>query len=102
MIQTFATSVCVALALSAQQPPQSPPSVPLRFAGFAASFAPDGTFTLEGSGWPTFKGTWKAVGAEVEIATTGGPPACAKPARYRIRTPVPRSTSCRMSVSRAG
>jgi outer membrane protein assembly factor BamB len=92
MIQTFATSVCVALALSAQQPPQSPPSVPLRFAGFAASFAPDGTFTLEGSGWPTFKGTWKAVGAEVEIATTGGPPACAKPARYRIRTEHTRTT----------
>jgi outer membrane protein assembly factor BamB len=82
-----------ALAASAQQPAAAPPSMPIRFAGFSAHFAADGTFTLEGAGWPTFKGTWQAAGSEIEILTTGGPsPGCTKPARYRIRTENARTT----------
>src|SRR5687768_5593425 len=92
MIKTLITIVCVALALSAPPPSQSPPSMPLRFAGFSAHFAADGTFTLEGAGWPTFRGTWRAVGGEIEIATTGGPPPCVTPARYRVRTENARTT----------
>ena len=92
MIKTLTTIVCVALALSAQPAPQPPPSIPLKFAGFSAHFGADGTFTLEGAGWPTFKGTWRAVGGAIEIATTGGPPACVNPARYRIRTENARTT----------
>ena len=92
MIKTVTAIACVALALSAQPPSSTPPSMPLRFAGFAAHFAADGTFTLEGAGWPTFKGAWKSAGGDIEIATTGGPPACAKPARYRTRTENTRTT----------
>jgi outer membrane protein assembly factor BamB len=92
MIRTFTTIACVAWTLSAQPPPQSPPSMPIQFAGFLVRFAADGTFTLEGSG-RMFKGTWKADGGEIEIVTTGGPPAdCTKPARYRIRTENARTT----------
>src|SRR5688500_3574694 len=92
MIKTFTTIACVALTLSAQPPRQSPPSMPIQFAGFLVRFAADGAFTLEGSG-RMFKGTWKADGGEIEIVTTGGPPAdCTKPARYRIRTENARTT----------
>lgn len=81
-----------AIVAGAQQASGSLPSTPLHFAGFSARFGADGAFTLEGAGWPTFKGTWKADGPEIEIVTTGGPPACAKPARYRIRTENTRTT----------
>lgn len=86
----LAAVLSLGLDAAAQQP--SPPTVPLRFAGFSAQFAADGTFTLEGAGWPTFKGSWKADGAEIELATTGGPAACVKPARYRVRTENARTT----------
>ena len=34
------------------------PSTPLTFGFFTARFDPAGMFTLEGEGWPPFKGTW--------------------------------------------
>jgi outer membrane protein assembly factor BamB len=61
------------------------PSGPLRFGVFSARFADGGAFTLEGEGWPSFTGTWKATAGEVEVRTTGGPPECAQPGRYRYR-----------------
>ena len=70
----------------AQQPAPSLPSDPLHFANFAARFAADGAFTLEGPGWPTFKGTWKADGAEIEILTPAAAAGCDQPGRYRFRT----------------
>lgn len=90
------------LVASAQQP-AAPPSMPLRFAGFAAHFASDGTFTLEGAGRPAFKGTWKADGGEIEIATTGGPPACLKPDTASAqKTRARRSVSYLTNASRDG
>jgi outer membrane protein assembly factor BamB len=84
--------LCSPLSASAGQPASSPPSYPLQFAAFAARFGADGAFTLEGPGWPPFKGTWKADGAEIEILTTGPPAGCDKPGRYRIRTENARTT----------
>lgn len=60
------------------------PTGPLQYAGFRAQFAADGAFTLRGEGWPPFTGTWKSAGAEVTVLTTGGPPACSPPGRYRV------------------
>jgi outer membrane protein assembly factor BamB len=60
------------------------PSGPLKFAAFAARFAADGAFSLEGPDWPGFKGTWKREGEEVELLTAGGPPGCEKAGRYRV------------------
>ena len=60
------------------------PSGPMKFAAFVARFAADGAFSLEGPGWPPFKGTWKRDGDAVELLTAGGPPACEQAGRYRV------------------
>jgi outer membrane protein assembly factor BamB len=58
---------------------------PLYFGVFTATFAADGTFTLEGQGWPTFHGTWKADGTAIEILTPGvKAPGCDGPGRYGL------------------
>ncbi|MEW5983295.1 MAG: PQQ-binding-like beta-propeller repeat protein [Acidobacteriota bacterium] len=62
------------------------PTVPLTYGAFTARFGADGIFSLEGQGWPPLKGTWKANGAEIEIATTGLRGAgCDAAGRYRYR-----------------
>ncbi|MDQ3421179.1 MAG: PQQ-binding-like beta-propeller repeat protein [Acidobacteriota bacterium] len=73
-------------ALVARQSPAQLPSANLQYAAFKTRFAPDGTFKLEGIGWPPFSGTWKSERDEVTLLTTGGPPdTCAAPARYRFQ-----------------
>lgn len=62
------------------------PGSPLKFGAFVARFAPDGSFQLEGQGWPAFKGTWKADGETLELSTAGGPAGCDAPGRYKLRT----------------
>ena len=61
------------------------PATPLEYGSLAATFAPDGKFTLSGSGWPAFTGTWAADGDVVTLTTTGGPEACGAAGRYRFR-----------------
>lgn len=61
------------------------PATPLQYAAFTARFAADGAFTLRGEGWPPFSGTWTREGDELTIVTTGGPPTCTAPGRYRVR-----------------
>jgi len=61
------------------------PEGPLSFGTFTARFAADMTVTIEGEGWPSFTGTWKPSADEIELVTTGGPPECASPGRYRSR-----------------
>ena len=69
-----------------QQPPAAPiPSSLLRFRDFTMRFAPDGAFELQGVGYPTFKGTWKLDGRDVEIVAPNNRGACPEPARYRVR-----------------
>ncbi|HEX6973136.1 MAG TPA: PQQ-binding-like beta-propeller repeat protein [Vicinamibacterales bacterium] len=76
--------VCLAsVSVHAQQAPL--PSTPLTYGFFTARFAADGAFNLQGSGWPTMAGTWKASGDELTITTTGGPAECAPPARYKFQ-----------------
>jgi outer membrane protein assembly factor BamB len=73
------------LAARGQEPTASLPATPLYFGAFTATFAPDGTFTLEGQGWPTFRGTWKADGTTIEILTPGvKAPGCDGPGRYEL------------------
>jgi outer membrane protein assembly factor BamB len=61
------------------------PETPLTFGAFKATFARDGTFVLEGQGWPPFKGTWKAVGDAVELMTALKEKGCEGPGRYGYR-----------------
>jgi len=65
--------------------PSGLPSTALTFGAFTATFAPGGAFTMEGQGWPAFKGTWSAAGGAVEIVTPGGPKGCADPGRYTFK-----------------
>jgi outer membrane protein assembly factor BamB len=60
------------------------PSGPLTFGAFSARFDADRTFTVEGKGWPSFKGTWSVDGARIELATPGAPDGCDTPGRYQF------------------
>ena len=72
------------VALSAQ--PASPlPSDRLTFGGFVARFGADGTFALQGEGWPPFRGTWKRHGTLIDLLVPGAQDGCDKPGRYRFR-----------------
>lgn len=73
-------------ALAARQTTEALTAGPLKYGAFSVRFAPDGAFTLEGQGWPTFSGTWKVEGSELTLQTSGGPAACAQPGRYRFET----------------
>ncbi len=76
------------IAFLAMQPArgESVPSALLRYREFTMRFAPDGAFELQGTGYPTFKGTWKLQGpGEVEIVAPNLRGGCPEPARYRIR-----------------
>jgi outer membrane protein assembly factor BamB len=79
----------VVAALLSMNPPAGQqsaplPGGPLKFAGFSARFGSDGSFSLEGPGWPPFKGTWKGQGSEIEFLTGGDTAGgCDKAGRYR-------------------
>lgn len=59
------------------------PGTPLKFGAFAARFDADGTFKLEGTGWPAMNGNWKRAGNEVELVTAKAPKGCEGAGRYR-------------------
>jgi outer membrane protein assembly factor BamB len=62
------------------------PAGPLSFGAFTARFLPDGTFALDGEGWPPFKGTWKTDGQQLElIVAANAPEGCGGPGRYQFR-----------------
>ena len=86
---TMAATNLVAAQNSLTQPAtqqNSLPSYPLKFGVFVAQFDPVGTFTLQGTGWPALKGTWKNVSAnEIELSLSGGPGGCDKVGRYQFQ-----------------
>ena len=61
------------------------PATPLKFGAFTARFDADGTFRLEGTGWPALGGNWKRTGNELELVTAKAPRGCDGPGRYRVR-----------------
>ncbi|MFN7943977.1 MAG: PQQ-binding-like beta-propeller repeat protein [Blastocatellia bacterium] len=61
------------------------PTTPLKFGAFTARFDADGTFRLEGTGWPALGGNWKRTGNELELVTAKAPRGCDGPGRYRVR-----------------
>jgi len=67
---------------------QELPAGPMRFGAFTATFNANGTFALEGEGWPAFKGTWRRTedaktGRTIELVTPDAAGGCDKPATYR-------------------
>jgi outer membrane protein assembly factor BamB len=61
------------------------PTTPLKFGAFAAQFHADGTFKLNGTGWPAMGGQWKQTGDEIEFVTANAPKGCEGAGRYRVR-----------------
>ena len=82
----FAWAACL-LAASAAAGVQGVvlPAAPLQFGLFRAQFNSDGSFALEGQGWPAFNGTWTLAGREVSLVTGGvKQPGCDTPGRYLV------------------
>jgi outer membrane protein assembly factor BamB len=79
-----AVALLGALGQVAQAPAVTLPAQPLVFGAFTARFDSAGTFRIDGSGWPTFEGTWTIAGSEIELRTPTAPKECAQPARYRV------------------
>ena len=86
----LAASGVLAASASSYPPSRQPataqlPAFPLKFGAFLATFGADGTFTLEGEGWPSLRGTWKTTDRQIELAMTQRPEGCDGPGRYRFR-----------------
>src|SRR5262245_4015505 len=95
LVGAIAAAATIAVGIGVSGAPQTAapmPSEPLVFGGFAAGFATDrpstslraGTFTLQGDGWPTFKGTWQADASVIELIVPGMRN-CDGPGRYRFQ-----------------
>ena len=83
----FSVAAVVALyRIVGAQAPAPIPSEPLKFAAFSARFGPDGSFAIEGSGWPPFKGTWKRDGGDIELLSPGAAGGCDVAGRYHVTT----------------
>lgn len=86
LLAAYLTGLGAVLPLGAQSGGVQLPSGPLKFGGFAASFSADGSFHLEGSGWPTMNGTWKLQNGEITLLLPDKPPeGCDGSGRYRVR-----------------
>jgi outer membrane protein assembly factor BamB len=81
----IAAVCCAAVEVVAQQTTPQLPSAPLQYGAFTIQFASDGVFTILGKEWPPFKGSWTVERDEVTLTTTGEPPECTEPGRYRFR-----------------
>lgn len=85
LMAAFAAAVVAASANVRQQTDTMLPTTPLKFGAFAAQFNANGSFTLNGTGWPAMGGTWKQTGDEIEIVTANAPKSCEGAGRYRVR-----------------
>lgn len=60
------------------------PTGPLTFGSFVAEFKPDGSFSIEGQGWPPLAGAWTLDGDALELSIADPPSGCDAPARYTV------------------
>ncbi len=78
--------LCSAIAAPALSQEGALPEGRLEFGAFVASFEPDGTFSLEGQGWPALVGTWEIheteAGSELVLTLAEAPEGCGDPGRY--------------------
>lgn len=82
-ISVSVVAVLCALSASARQAAVIP-STPLHYGFFTLRLSPNGTLALQGDGWPTFNGSWKADKDELTVRTPGVQD-CAAVGRYRFR-----------------
>jgi outer membrane protein assembly factor BamB len=84
LIGVCATALIGLTAAGNAQQTAAPPDGPLHYGAFTLAFAPGGVFTLQGAGWPSFNGTWKADRDALTISTPSVAD-CGGPGRYRFR-----------------
>ena len=80
----LALSCAVAAPIGAQQQGSPLPSGRLAFGGFEGEFGADGTFSIEGDGWPPLTGTWESTGSLLVLTLADAPAACDGPGRYEF------------------
>src|SRR5215467_9855848 len=86
LLAIFLTSLAAVVPLRAQAGSVQLPAGPLKFGGFVARFNADGSFHLEGWGWPTMNGRWELQGDEITLLLPDKPPqGCEGPGQYRVR-----------------
>lgn len=74
------------LSAGPQSPRESPlPAGPLAFGAFLGEFRADGSFTIEGQGWPPLRGTWEVAGEVLTLRLSEAPAGCEAPARFAFR-----------------
>ena len=80
----LATGVLGSPVIGQTAPPRIPSS-PLTFGVFVIQFNPDGTFLLQGQGWPNIPGTWRVRGSQLDLITSDRTAGCDQAGRYRFR-----------------
>src|SRR6476659_3529703 len=75
--------VCTTLVVQTQEP-SALPLTQLHYGFFTLKFSADGSFTLQGQGWPTFDGSWTANKDELTVVTPTVQD-CGGRGRYRVR-----------------
>src|SRR5262245_56094755 len=83
VLTTIAASGVLALIVHAQSP--ALPSTPLVYGFLKATFGTDGSFAIEGSGWPKLTGSYKTANGEIELSLTAPPANCGTPGKYRYK-----------------
>ncbi len=78
----LATVTATSLSAGSAQEATLLPTGPLAFGAFVGEFGADGSFRIEGQGWPALVGTWKVSGAELLLVPTEGVGDCSGPGRY--------------------
>lgn len=78
-------TIAFAIPLTARQADLQIPSYQMKFGAFVIQFDSDGTYKLEGTGWPKLSGNWNVKGDEMEITTSGGPKECESHGRYKVQ-----------------
>lgn len=79
------TIVCLLSGASGQTANAQMPTSPLSFGDLLAKFATDGTFTVDWSGRPALKGSWKSEADQIELINSQKEGRCVSPGRYRFR-----------------
>lgn len=75
-------SVAPVVAGQQQQQQATPPEGQLAFGAFTGEFRRDGSFSVEGQGWPPLTGTWAAADDVLTLTPAEAPSGCDGSARY--------------------
>ncbi len=77
--------LCAGSGVAAQQGSETAiPHGRLQYGAFLGQFAADGTYSVQGDGWPPLAGNWALDGGTLELTWTDGTTGCTDAGRYRV------------------